>query len=145
MRTGVFPTGSNDLMSVIGLVDVLTFTEMSVTEDDCEGVYSDWLGPDDSSTTTSTSTIVEFDYHIFIEKGSSLSSALTIFQNRLLRHMGSDVFLVCASQRLADAGINLATERQLDGTVIEEISTAPSDTVSISSSCKTEDADNEMS
>ena len=132
---------SNDLISSIGLIDMLTFNEMLVRDSDCEGIYVDWAVPS-AAATGGSSTIVQYDYDMFIEKGSDLNTALASLQNRILRHVGRDVFSGC-SRRLTVGAINLETERQLDGTAIDEISSAPSDTVSISSSCKIEDATTE--
>jgi hypothetical protein len=107
-------------------------TEMLTYETyNCEGMVLDW---DLSNATDGLFTkVVEYDYDLLIEKGSDAAIALKYVQDILLRRVGKDIVSDC-SRRLA-----VGRERQLDAMVIQEISSAPADTVSTSSSCKVED------
>jgi len=110
-------------------MDLLTFQTYN-----CEGMFLDWSDPS-TGTAGLSSTVVQYDYDMFIEKGSDLNTALVSLQHQLLRYVGQEVFSDC-SRRLAA----IEMERQLDEVAIKEISSAPQDTISSSSSCKIEDA-----
>jgi hypothetical protein len=110
------------------IIGMLTFDTYN-----CEGVVLDW----DLSNATDDglfTKVVEYDYDLVIEKGSDAAIALENVQDILLRRVGKDVVSDC-SRRLA-----VGRERQLDEMVVQEISSAPADRVSTSSSCKVEDA-----
>ena len=106
----------------------------------CEGMHFDWSGPASAAGSNFVSTVVEYDYDLFVESDSVLTSALAKLQHKLLQHVGSDLFSDC-SRRLADSAayLHIATERQLGGATVEEITSAPSDLVTIGSSCIIED------
>ena len=99
----------------------------------CEGMVFDW-GDISNATDGLFTKVVEYDYDFVVEKGSDAAIALENVQDILLRRVGKDVISDC-SRRLA-----VGRERQLDEMVVQEISSAPADRVSTSSSCKVEDA-----
>lgn len=113
----------------------------------CKGVVLDW---DLSNAADGLFTkVVEFDYDLFVEQGSDVTIALTTVQDTLLRHVGNDVVSDCSNRSLLyhqhetrqlSVGNRIATARRLDDMVIQEISSAPADTVS-SSPCFVEGAE----
>ena len=121
--------------------------EMQFETYNCNGTVLGW-DLDNSSTDDLFTKIVEFDYDLLVRKGSDVMSTLTNVQGTLLRQVGNDVVSDCSIQRLREhelrltrslaIGSRLATERQLDNMVIQEISTVPADTISSTSSCKVE-------
>lgn len=94
----------------------------------CEGMALDWSGPSSASDESFSSTVVEYDYDMFINSGSDTNTALAKLQHTLLEHVGSDIFSDCSSSR--KLSISGRVGRQLDGTIVEEITSAPSDVVS---------------
>eukprot|EP01082_Thalassiosira_pseudonana_P015406 g14085.t1 g14085 contig9:1128413-1128964(-) len=94
-------------------IDYLSFQKYN-----CEGMFLDWSGPS-AITNTLESKVVEYDYDVYMEKGSDRTSVLASIQNRLLRYVGNDLFLVCSSRRLSE------------GFAMEEITTAPGDQPSL--------------
>jgi hypothetical protein len=113
-------------------------TEMLTFETyNCDGMVLNW---DLSNATDGLFTkVVEYDYDLVVEKGSDMTIALNTVQAKLLRLVGKDVVSDC-SRRLAVGSLNFAAERQLDEMIIQEISSAPADTVSTSLSCKIKEA-----
>lgn len=100
-------------------IDYLSFQKYN-----CEGMFLDWSGPS-AITNTLESKVVEYDYDVYMEKGSDRTSVLASIQNRLLRYVGNDLFLDCSSRRLSE------------GFAMEEITTAPGDQPSPSTTgCK---------
>lgn len=121
--------------------------EMRFETYNCNGTVLGW-DLDNNSTDVLFTKIVEFDYDLLVKKGSDVMSVLTDVQGKLLRHVGNDVVSDCSIHRLREhelrltrslaIGSRLATERQLENMIIQEISTVPADTISSTSNCKVE-------
>lgn len=107
----------------------------------CEGMFLDASGPGTLDTNFYSETVVQYDYDMFVEKDSDPNVALVTLQDGLLRHVGEEVFTDCSSSRRLVGGIKVTANRQLDEEVsVQEITSAPPDKVSSTSSCTIEDA-----
>lgn len=111
----------------------LTFNELLVREGDCDGVYAEWAGNRAADDENVTSTVVRYDYDLFVD--DDLNMAIADIQRRVLTDVGRDVFPGCFERRyLAEFA-----HRVLFDVAIEEISTAPADSVLTSSTCEFRD------
>lgn len=112
------------------LIDMQTFQIFN-----CEGMFLDWGG---SAAADALSVVVEYDYDLFVAGESDLNTALAVLQNRLLRHVGKDLFSDCRRRLAVVGGViaNAGTGRKLDAGTVQEITSAPSDRQNLFSSCK---------